>query len=87
MDPIEGMEARVHELEQIVSRVRHSVNGALTPALLVADRLRADADPRIRQAGENIARSITRAVEMLGATRTYVPSQHMAGVAAPKSEP
>ena len=87
MDPIEGMEARVHELEQLVSRVRHSVNGALTPALLVADRLRADADPRIRQAGENIARSIARAVEMLGATRTHVPARHKADCAAPRSEP
>ena len=87
MDPIQGMEARVHELEQLVSRVRHSVNGALTPALLVADRLRADPDPRMRQAGDSIARSIVRAIELLGMTRTHVPSQHMAGPAAPKSEP
>lgn len=86
-DPIRTMAVRVHELEQLVSRVRHGVNGALTPALLVADRLRADPDPRIRQAGENIARAITRAVEMLGATRTHVPARHKADCAAPGSEP
>jgi hypothetical protein len=87
MDPIQGMEARVHELEQLVSRVRHSVHGALTPALLVADRLRADPDPRMRQAGEKIARSIMRAVELLAMTRTHVPARHKADCAAPGSEP
>lgn len=67
------MQERVDELEQLVSRLRHDINGALTPALMVADRLRIDPDPRIQRAGESVARSIMRVVAILKASREVVP--------------
>ena len=66
---------RVAELEQLVSKTRHDVNGALTPALMVADRLRASADPATAVAGEKIAAAILRATAILKATRAQVPSR------------
>lgn len=72
------MKERVEELEQLVSTLRHDINGALTPALMVADRLRMDADPRIQRAGESIARSIMRVVDVLKTTREAVPPRQHA---------
>jgi hypothetical protein len=69
----ENTKQRVEELEHLVSTLRHGVNGALTPALLISDRLRADSDPRIQQAGERISKSIMQAVSLLKATREIVP--------------
>ena len=68
-------EQRIVELEQLVSRVRHDVNGALTPALMVADRLRSSADPAVSAAAEKIAASILRATAILKETRGTVPSR------------
>jgi hypothetical protein len=66
---------RINELEQLASTLRHGVNGALTPALMMADRLRTNTDPRIQRAGETIANSITRAVELLKSSRATVASK------------
>ena len=44
-----------------VSRLSHDLRGALSPALLMAERLEAHPDPKARQAGEIIAQSIERA--------------------------
>ncbi len=66
-------EQRIAELELLVSHTRHDVNGALTPALMVADRLRSNADPAVSNAGEKIATSILRATSILKATREQVP--------------
>ncbi len=68
-------EQRIVELEQLVSHTRHDVAGALTPALMVADRLRSHADPAVSAAGEKIAASILRATAILKATRGPVPSR------------
>ncbi len=65
-------EQRIAELEQCVSHLRHGVNGALTPGLMMADRLRADPDPRIQKAGDAVVRSILNAVELLKASRDVV---------------
>ena len=73
-------EQRIAELEQLVSRARHDVNGALTPALMVADRLRSSADPAVSAAGEKIAASILRATSILKATRGLVPSRSRSGM-------
>lgn len=67
------MSDRVEELERLVSTLRHDISGALTPALMMADRLQMDPDPRIQRAGESIARSIMRAVDVLKASRDIVP--------------
>ena len=66
---------RSAELEALVSHTRHDVNGALTPALMVADRLRSNADPAVSAAGEKIAASILRATAILKATRGVVPAR------------
>lgn len=82
MDSEQGHEAsrsvpdadkRIGELEKLVSSVRHDVNGALTPALMVADRLRSSTDPQVRRAGEKIGESILRVTKILKATRDTVP--------------
>ena len=72
---IEAAEARIAELERLISNVRHDVNGALTPALMVADRLASNADPALRRSGEKIGESILRVTGMLKATRDLVPSR------------
>jgi hypothetical protein len=72
---IEEAEGRINELETLVSNLRHGVSGALTPALIVADRLRSDADPRVQGAGERVARSILRAMGLLKASRDIVASK------------
>lgn len=69
---IDTAERRIGELEQLVSTLRHDINSALAPALLMADRLRADDSPRIRNAGEHVSRSVMRVIELLKATRGVV---------------
>ncbi len=71
----EEAEQRIAELETLVSRTRHDVNGALTPALMVADRLRASKDAATAAAAEKIAASILRASKILKDTRATVPSK------------
>ena len=66
-------ESRIDALETLVSRTRHDLNGALTPALMVADRLRGSDDQAMKIAGEKIAASILRATDILKATRDLVP--------------
>ena len=68
-------EERVATLEALVSKTRHDVNGALTPALMVADRLRSSEDPAMKAAGEKIVASILRATQILKDTRELVPSK------------
>jgi hypothetical protein len=67
---------RLAELTQLVSTLRHDINGALAPALLVADNLCADPNPRVQRAGEHISRAILRVVAILKSTRDAVPPQH-----------
>ncbi len=64
---------RIRVLEKLVSNVRHDVNGALTPALMVADSLRSHADPRVQRAGSKIGESILRVTALLRSTRETVP--------------
>ena len=59
---------RTAELEKLISNVRHDVCGALTPALMVADSLQSNADPKVQRAGAKIAESILRATRLLKAT-------------------
>ncbi len=69
----EEAQARIAELESLVANVRHDVAGALTPALMVADRLRSHADPAVQSAGEKIGAAVLRATKILKATREVVP--------------
>ncbi len=74
---LDEAERRIQALEQLISAARHDVNGALTPALMVADRLRSSSSFSTKSAGERIAGSVQRAVGVLAATREVVPSRQM----------
>ena len=52
---------RADELAVIVSKLTHDVRGALSPALLMAERLENHADPAVRQAATTITKSMDRA--------------------------
>jgi len=67
LDP--AIAARLAELEALTSSLRHDLRGALSPALMVTDRLLASADPAIVRAGQAVARSIDRASRLLNDTR------------------
>jgi hypothetical protein len=56
-----------------LDRLRHDVRGALSPALLTADRLLASDDPATKHTGEIIVRAVERATAMMDATRTATP--------------
>ena len=46
-------------------RLRHDLRGALSPAMLTADRLVTNADPAVRRAGEFMIKSVDRAASLL----------------------
>ena len=46
-------------------RLRHDVRGALSPALLTADRLLTHADPAVQRAGDIMVRAVERAAALL----------------------
>ena len=46
-------------------RLRHDIRGALSPALLMADRLLGNADPAVKRAGEIMVRCVDRAALLL----------------------
>lgn len=62
--------ARLAELEATTSSLRHDLFGMLAPALLVADRLLAHADPKVVRAGETVVKAVKRVEERLVATRS-----------------
>jgi signal transduction histidine kinase len=70
---LQDLHKRVDELEQLVATLRHDVNGALTPALLMADQLRTHADPAAQRAGERIGQAIVRVTKLLRDSRDIVP--------------
>ena len=74
--------ARLADLEAATSSLRHDLRGMLVPALLVADRLLAHADPKVVKAGETVVKAVKRAEERLAATRA--PAQDQALGAAPR---
>ena len=65
--PAEGGEARLElaTLRQTWQKRRHDVRGALSPALLTADRLTSHEDEQVRRAGEVVVLSLQRAIDAL----------------------
>jgi signal transduction histidine kinase len=47
-----------------IVKLSHDLRGALSPALLMAERLEGHADPKVKQAGETIAASMDRAAAL-----------------------
>ena len=46
-------------------RLRHDIRGALSPALLTADRLLTHTDPAVQRAGDVVVRAVERAAALL----------------------
>ena len=59
----------LQDLEVRTAALRHDLRGALSPALMVADRLLNNADPAVRRAGEAVVRSVDRATALLDGSK------------------
>ncbi len=70
---------RAIALERAMSRLRHDVRGALSPALLAVDRLTLAADPVLQKNAAIVVGAIERASAILDASRP----QNQAGSVAP----
>ncbi len=66
-------QARIAELEQLISSIRHDVRGALSSTRLVTDRMRSDPDERMQKFGATIDRATQRILDRLDDTRQLVP--------------
>jgi signal transduction histidine kinase len=63
--------ARLAALGTVVAKVSHDLRGILTPALLTAERLQLNADPRVQRAGETLALAVDRATDLVRRTLDY----------------
>ncbi len=61
----QAAEAMLAERIELQRRMRHDMRGALSPALLLADRLLNHADPAVKRAGDIVVRSIERAASLM----------------------
>ena len=66
-------DARMDQLEKLVSPLRHDIRGAITPASLMAHRLKMNGDPTIQRSGTIIGDAIDRIVKALNSTYEDVP--------------
>ncbi|HUB44745.1 MAG TPA: hypothetical protein VMB73_07160 [Acetobacteraceae bacterium] len=66
-------QSRVEVLERLISELRHDLRGAISPAALIADRLRQNADPGIQRSGRTIGLVVDRVLAVLDATCATVP--------------
>lgn len=60
-------------LDAQAAKLRHDLRGALSPALMVSDRLVDNPDPAVSRAGAAVVRSIERATELLASTSPGEP--------------
>jgi signal transduction histidine kinase len=63
--------AHLAALGAAVSRASHDLRGILSPALLTAERLQMNADPRISNAGDTLVRAVERATELIRRTLEF----------------
>jgi signal transduction histidine kinase len=63
--------ARLAALGTVVAKVSHDLRGILTPALLTAERLQLNSDPRVQRAGEILVQAVDRAADMVRRTLDY----------------
>ncbi len=63
--------ARLAALGTVVAKVSHDLRGILTPALLTAERLQLNADPRVHRAGEVLVQAVDRAADLVRRTLDY----------------
>lgn len=81
---VRAAQARIDAIEQQIAGLRHDLRGALSPALIMSDRLVDSADPAIRRAGEAVVRSIEKAAALLAASKAA--SKTSADAAPPPKE-
>jgi signal transduction histidine kinase len=55
---------------EIIIRLSHDIRGAVTPALLMAERLETNSDPAVKQAATIIATAMDRTTEIAKAAST-----------------
>ncbi len=65
--------SRAEVLELLVSELRHDLRGAISPAALIADRLRQSSDPAVQRSGKTISVVVERVLAILDATCQTVP--------------
>lgn len=63
--------ARLAALGTVVAKVSHDLRGILTPALLTAERLQMNSEPRIRRAGDTLVQAVERATDLVRRTLDY----------------
>jgi signal transduction histidine kinase len=63
--------ARLAALGTVVAKVSHDLRGILTPALLTAERLQLNTDPRVQRAGEVLVQAVERAADLVRHTLDY----------------
>lgn len=63
--------ARLAALGTVFAKVSHDLRGILTPALLSAERLQLNPDPKVQRAGETLAQAVDRATELVRRTLDY----------------
>jgi hypothetical protein len=81
---VRAAQARIDAIEQQIAGLRHDLRGALSPALIMSDRLVDSTDPAIRRAGEAVVRSIEKAAALLAASKAA--SKTPADAAPPPKE-
>lgn len=64
--------ARLAALGTMFAKVSHDLRGILTPALLTAERLQLNADPKVRRSGELLVQAVDRASELVRRALDYV---------------
>ena len=62
-------DTRLREALAANAQLRHDIRGALSPALLVADRMTGHAEPGVAKAGNTVVRAVQRATEILEASK------------------
>ena len=62
-------DTKLHEALAANAQLRHDIRGALSPALLVADRLTGHGESGVVKAGNTVVRAVQRATEILEANK------------------
>jgi len=63
--------ARLAALGSAVARISHDLRGALSPALLTAERLQGHSDEAVRRAGDVLVRTVDRATDLVRRTLDF----------------
>lgn len=80
MRQLRAARSRVAERTEKVLKLAHDVRGAVTPALLMTERLEQSSDPAVRQAAALVASAMERTAELAKAASAEAQA---AGVAKP----